>query len=41
MRQNGIESPSLKTSKKHMDVALRDVFSEYGSDGLMVQIDNF
>ena len=38
---NGVESLTLKASKKCMDVALRDMFSGLGGDELMVQIDNF
>ena len=31
-----VESPSLEVFKKHMDVALRDMVSGHGGDGLMV-----
>ena len=32
-----VESLSLKVFKNHGDVALRDVVSEYGGDGLMTR----
>jgi len=31
-----VESPSLEVFKKHVDVALRDVVSGHGGDGLVV-----
>ena len=31
-----MESPSWEAFKKHRDVALRDVVSEHGGDGLIV-----
>jgi len=35
-----VESPSLGVSKKHLDVALRDVVSGHGGNGLTVGLDD-
>ena len=35
-----VESPSLEVFRKRVDVALRDVVSEHGRDGLMVGLDD-
>ena len=35
-----MESPSLEVLKSRVDVALRDVGSEHGGDGLMVGLDD-
>ena len=34
-----VKSPSLEEFKNRVDVALRDVVSEHGGDGLMVGLD--
>ena len=34
-----VESPSLEAFKKHGDVALRDMVSGHGGDGLVVGLD--
>jgi len=34
--REGLESPSLEVFKTHVDVALRDVVSGHGEDGLVV-----
>ena len=35
-----VESPSLEVFEKHVDVALRDVVSRHGGDGLVVELDD-
>jgi len=35
-----VKSPSLEEFKNRVDVALRDVVSEHGGDGLMVALDD-
>ena len=35
-----VESPSLEVFKNHVDVALRDVVSGHGGDGLVVGLDD-
>ena len=35
-----VESPSLEVFKKHGDVALRDMVSGHGGDGLKVGLDD-
>ena len=35
-----VESPSLEVFKKSVDVALRDMASGHGGDGLMVGLDD-
>ena len=35
-----MESPSLKMFKRHGDVALRDMVSGHGEDGLMIGLDD-
>ena len=36
-----VESPSLEVFKKYVHVALRDVVSGHGRDGLRVRLDYF
>ena len=36
-----MESPSLKVFKNHVDVALSDMVSGHGGDGLMVGLDDY
>ena len=36
-----VESPSVEVFKKRVDVALMDMVSGYGWDGLMVGLDDF
>ena len=36
-----VESPSVEVLNKHVDVALTDMVSGYGWDGLMVGLDYF
>jgi len=35
-----VKSPFVKVFKKHIDVALRDMISGHGGDGLMVVLDD-
>ena len=35
-----VESPSLEVLKKRVDVALRDMVSGHGGDGLMLGLDD-
>jgi len=35
-----VESPSLKMFERHRDVALRDMVSGHGEDGLMFGLDD-
>jgi len=35
-----VGSLSLEVFKKHVDVALRDIISEHGGDGLMIGLDD-
>jgi len=40
MLQLVVQSLPLEVFKNHVDVALRDVVSEHGGDGLMVALDD-